>query len=203
MWVNKVPWSESTDPDFEQFYTCESGVRAGLKNIATLIKDGANTPETLLNEYAPASDNNDPESYAKDVANAIGIDVSDSIDLSNRNTVFAMAKGFIERENGAAASWVTDDIINEGINETEFFFSAIIKQKTIMEFLKKWYNWVAIILITFGGLITFFPQILRKLSRNFKTQKYIKWTAYALIPFGVVFFFYEYIVEFIETKITK
>lgn len=68
---------------FVKFDTPENGQRAHRKLIANQIKAGFDTPLQWASRYAPAGDgNNDPQAYAKAVADGLGIGINDKIPLS-------------------------------------------------------------------------------------------------------------------------
>ncbi|WP_347270349.1 hypothetical protein [Rhizorhabdus histidinilytica] len=68
---------------FVRFDTPENGQRAHRKLIANQIKAGFDTPIAWANRYAPAGDgNNDPQAYARAVADGLGIGVNDKIPLT-------------------------------------------------------------------------------------------------------------------------
>lgn len=67
-WRGKRPLEENTDGSFEQFDTLKNGIRAALINIRTYIKKyRLNTPQTIIQRWAPAADGNDTNAYVKRV----------------------------------------------------------------------------------------------------------------------------------------
>lgn len=53
-WQGKVPFSQSTDPIFEQFYTYAQGVRVMIYELKNnYINDGFNTIDKILRRYDP------------------------------------------------------------------------------------------------------------------------------------------------------
>lgn len=63
-WLGKVPYSSSTDKEFEQFKTMRYGIRAGIILFKNYIKKGYDTPYRILRRFAPPSEN-DVVSYLK------------------------------------------------------------------------------------------------------------------------------------------
>lgn len=56
-WLGALPESQNTDPRFLQFDTMEHGIRAGLILIRNYIRQGHNTPERIINRFAPSTEN--------------------------------------------------------------------------------------------------------------------------------------------------
>lgn len=57
-WLGRVPFSDSTDVDFEQFKTMRYGLRAGIILLRNYIRNGVDTPFKIINKFAPPRENN-------------------------------------------------------------------------------------------------------------------------------------------------
>lgn len=56
-WVGKIPVSQNTDCEFEQFYEWRYGVRAMIKLLQNYIASGHNTISKIVSRYAPSTEN--------------------------------------------------------------------------------------------------------------------------------------------------
>jgi hypothetical protein len=85
--IREVKDGKITD-GFAKYNTLDEGLEAInglLGRYAT--KHNIDTPIALTKRYAPAADNNNPERYAKHIADHLGLDnVNDKIDLTDPNT---------------------------------------------------------------------------------------------------------------------
>jgi len=80
-WVGQIGEDEG---GFSIFDSTEDGMRAGDILLNTYGRDhGIDTLSGLTERFAPASDDNDPVSYANYLSDAMGIEVDETIDLSN------------------------------------------------------------------------------------------------------------------------
>ena len=102
-WKGKVPVSENTDGAFEQFTTMAYGFRAALKNLQSYInKYNCNTIQAIVNKWAPASDGNNPTSYASRVANTTGYAVTQTVTANDKEKLCKIAYAMAIVENGSA-----------------------------------------------------------------------------------------------------
>lgn len=102
-WKGKVPTSENTDGAFEQFTTMAYGFRAALKNLQSYIsKYHCNTIEKIINKWAPASDGNNPTSYAASVAKTTGFSLTETICEGEREKLCKIVFAMAIVENGSA-----------------------------------------------------------------------------------------------------
>lgn len=83
---------------FEQFDTPEHGLRAGLKLIRNHINNGDDTLTSLINRWAPQSDNNNPTQYAQAVSSATGIPVDAKLNPSDAKQLTSVAKAMAKQE---------------------------------------------------------------------------------------------------------
>ena len=118
--ISKADWQGKVgnDGEFEIFDTPEMGARAMAKLLTNYQRrHGLKTVNSIINRWAPSSDNNDPVGYAKRVANSIGVDPDEEIDLrSNPELLRNMMSHMINVEGGRGANkYFTNDIIDSGI----------------------------------------------------------------------------------------
>ena len=112
-WKGKVPFSQSTDTHFEQFTELRYGIRAMMRDLISDIKKGKNTIQAIINEYAPAFENNTVV-YINSVADALGISKTAPVELSE-DVILALAKIITRIENGKDAALATDKDYNDAI----------------------------------------------------------------------------------------
>jgi hypothetical protein len=117
-----------TDGKFVIFKDIAWGVRAWATNYYSQItKHGVSTLREYISGYAPASDQNAPDSYTQSVADYAGVDPDGSIP-QDTETVKKILRGQIIVENGSEqAALVTDDDINEGFTLLSSKVSAFFK----------------------------------------------------------------------------
>ena len=98
-WRGKVQPSRNTDGAFEQFDTIENGLRAALINIRTYInKYHCNTPQTIIQRWAPATDGNNTRAYIAKVCELTSLAPGRIIRFAERSTVCRLvwAMTFVE-----------------------------------------------------------------------------------------------------------
>lgn len=106
-WGGEIPHSQSTSTKFEQYTELRWGIRAMMRNIITKINKGNNTINGIITSWAPASDNNDTNSYINTVVSVLGLNRLAVIEPTEE-VVVALAKIITRVENGSKASLVTD-----------------------------------------------------------------------------------------------
>ena len=57
-WLGKIPFSQSTDVEFEQFKVMKYGLRAGIILLRNYIRKGYDTPWRIIRRFAPPIENN-------------------------------------------------------------------------------------------------------------------------------------------------
>lgn len=98
-WRGKRPAQQNTDGAFEQFDTLLNGLRAALINIRTYInKYHCNTPQTIIQRWAPASDGNNTRAYVAKVCELTSFAPGRIIRFAERTTVCRLvwAMAFVE-----------------------------------------------------------------------------------------------------------
>lgn len=115
-WRGKVPNKENTDRKFEQFRDTDGvpgivwGIRAMMMDVwGDIKKDGKNTLNKLIPEYAPSHENN-TKAYIKTLSQNIGIGPDDKLVVSQK-TLCALAKWISRVENGG--HWLTNQQIEQ------------------------------------------------------------------------------------------
>lgn len=95
--AKSLPGYRGSDGRFAIFETPEDGVNAGVKLLESYAGRGVVTPSQVINRWAPPSDNNPTQAYAKYVADRLGIGVNDPIPAERRSEAFQAINEF---ENG-------------------------------------------------------------------------------------------------------
>lgn len=88
------------DGEFVIFDSPESGVRALAKNLQSYGRQGYDSIEKIINRWAPPNEN-DTKSYIDSVVAATGIPATQSLDLSNPDTLSALAQAISFHETGS------------------------------------------------------------------------------------------------------
>lgn len=102
-WKGKVPAAENTDGAFEQFTTMAYVFRAALKNLQSYIsKYHCDTIQSIVTKWAPASDGNNPTTYAARVARTTGYAVTTQIASTDKEKLCRIAYAMAFVENGSA-----------------------------------------------------------------------------------------------------
>jgi hypothetical protein len=79
------------DGSFCKFTDQSSGARAMVKLVLNKVRQGYNTVSKLINNYAPAADNNNPASYAHIVASALQVSPDAPLSVDDREFIAAVA----------------------------------------------------------------------------------------------------------------
>uniref|UniRef100_UPI0040747586 Gp29 n=1 Tax=Escherichia phage TaxID=3102713 RepID=UPI0040747586 len=100
--VSKDQWEGMTGDDgaFVTFDSPESGVRALGKNLLSYGRQGYDSIEKIINRWAPPNEN-DTKAYIDSVVAATGIPATQSLDLSNQDTLSALAQAISFHETGS------------------------------------------------------------------------------------------------------
>lgn len=100
-WQGKVPFAQSTDNAFEQFFAYKWGIRAMVKDLQNDFRvDGRKTIAALIAAYAPSSEN-DTSTYIQNVSSWTGI-APTAILPDTKGTWKALAIAMARKENGRA-----------------------------------------------------------------------------------------------------
>ena len=100
--VSKDQWEGATGDDgaFVTFDTPDSGVRALAKNLMSYGRQGYDSIEKIINRWAPPNEN-DTQSYINSVVAATGIPATQSLDLSDPDTLSSLAQAISFHETGS------------------------------------------------------------------------------------------------------
>lgn len=100
--VSKDQWEGMTGDDgaFVTFDSPESGVRALGKNLLSYGRQGYDSIEKIINRWAPPNEN-DTQAYIDSVVAATGIPATQSLDLSNPDTLSSLAQAISFHETGS------------------------------------------------------------------------------------------------------
>ena len=98
---------------FCRFYSMEYGVRAAAKTLRSYFSVGWSTCTLIAEHWAPASDGNDPVTYAKALANAAGVQIEDRMD-ANEATIQTLVTAIFVMEG--THRWVSDAEIVAGVS---------------------------------------------------------------------------------------
>ncbi len=107
-WQGEV--KPGTDPGFEQFENMVYGLRALMIDVIGDMREGKNTLRKLINEFAPASENN-TTAYVQSVSKYLGIG-PDVVLNESETLIKKLIRGIVMVENGKAHTYVTDADIN-------------------------------------------------------------------------------------------
>ncbi|MHB8387523.1 MAG: structural protein [Thermoplasmataceae archaeon] len=92
--------SDQPDHDFCTFILPKYGIRAIMVIINTYNdKYGIDNVEGLIDRWAPSNENNS-DSYVKDVCDRLSIGPKEFIDVKNVETLAKLTKAIIHHENG-------------------------------------------------------------------------------------------------------
>jgi hypothetical protein len=90
------------DGSFCQFTSPLYGIRAMHVNFNTYFeKYGLNTVQQIISRWAPAADHNNTAAYIANVCNSMGVSATQTLDLTNEQTMMALIHAVIMQENGS------------------------------------------------------------------------------------------------------
>lgn len=107
-----IPWEgildrekQNAEQRAENTFVVFSGPWWGIRAIAKILlnyqtRHGLDTVHKIIDRWAPAGDSNEPERYARFVANHIGVHPHDPIDVTDYTTMLNLAQGIVWYENG-------------------------------------------------------------------------------------------------------
>lgn len=98
---------------FAVFNSMGEGVAALYRQLQLYMKRGVNTIESIVNKYAPASDNNNVAAYIQQLVGATGKAAGDQLSGDDQGTIFKLMRGIINHENGKG--YLSDSDIMGGI----------------------------------------------------------------------------------------
>jgi len=94
--TREQPGYQGSDGRFGRFDTMDNGIAAADRLLQSYAGRGLNTPQAIINRWAPAGDgNNNPAAYATTVARALNVEPSAALDMNDpavrRRLIDAMA----------------------------------------------------------------------------------------------------------------
>ncbi len=108
-WKGKIPFSESKDKRFEQFFKAWYGYRALIITLRSYyFKHKLTTVRAMINRWAPSAENN-TSAYIDYVSQILGAD-SDQELTWNQPTVFKLVYAIEHHENGQSV--ITRDLFD-------------------------------------------------------------------------------------------
>lgn len=102
--ARSLPGYAGTDGKFAKFASLDDGNAAIDRLLQSYGNRGINTPNAIINRWAPPSDNNPTQTYAANVAKALGVDPNAPLDLNNPAVLSQIRGAITKQENGAVAS---------------------------------------------------------------------------------------------------
>lgn len=100
-YARSLPGYAGSDGRFAIFDSPDAGGQAKTRLLGSYINRGFNTPASIINRWAPPSDNNPTEAYADYVARRAGIGVNDQV---TQEQIPLIAQAISEFENGNTAN---------------------------------------------------------------------------------------------------
>ncbi|MCR2795512.1 hypothetical protein NQ094_05610 [Enterobacter kobei] len=85
---------------FAVFESMQHGIAALYKQLQIYFKKGINTLSSIVKTYAPASDNNNVDSYISALTKATGKGANEVLDSGDTATIARLMKGIVDHENG-------------------------------------------------------------------------------------------------------
>ena len=100
-WQGKLIGTDKRDSVFEEFTTLEYGYRALLITLRTYIqKYRLHTLRQIITRWAPPEDNNDTESYIRQVSKYTGIPIGAYLGFDDEAKLTKLAYAISRVENG-------------------------------------------------------------------------------------------------------
>ncbi len=102
LWVGKLPYTEQSDREFEQFGSMAYGLRAAMGLLTRYHRDYALAHVSqIVRRWAPAADDNNVEAYTKFVeAQMTGILGTDGFVPATRRALYALVTAMSRMESG-------------------------------------------------------------------------------------------------------
>lgn len=95
--AQSLPGYAGSDGRFAVFESAEAGAQAAPRLLQSYVSRGFNTPNKIINRWAPPSDNNPTADYAQYVAQRVGIGPDDVV---TEDQIPLIAQAISEFENG-------------------------------------------------------------------------------------------------------
>lgn len=113
-WVGKIPYSQSQDTHFEQFFELRYGIRALMRDIYNdVTRKNKGSVIELITEFAPEFENN-TSAYINTVIKTVGFNVIGEL---TQEKMIALCKAIVLVENSPSYSkYISDKDYNDAIS---------------------------------------------------------------------------------------
>lgn len=112
-WQGRLPQDKAIEDRFERFESPEMGIRALARLLITYQdRHGLDTVAEYLARYAPTVEN-DTSAYVRRVADDLGVDPDEQIDVHEYPTMRALVVAIIAHENAGYA--YPDAVVDKGL----------------------------------------------------------------------------------------
>lgn len=102
--AQSLPGYAGSDGTFARFDTHEAGRSAQQRLLASYGQRGFNTVKSIIDRWAPPSDNNPTRSYIDFVARKLGVSPRETLDMQNPQVLAALADAIQQFEGGGPAA---------------------------------------------------------------------------------------------------
>jgi len=102
--ARQLPGYVGNDGRFAKFASLDDGNAAMERLLQSYGQRGFNTPESIINRWAPPSDNNPTQAYAGNVAKALGVQPNAALDMNNPAIRQQIMKAITLQENGPSVN---------------------------------------------------------------------------------------------------
>lgn len=116
--ARSLPGYKGSDGRFAVFDSPEAGRVAQERLLGSYGARGINTVSKVINRWAPPSDNNPTEGYIAFVAQRLGVDPNQPLNLQDQGVARKLASAIEEFEGGGASASNKPEVVRAGVNET-------------------------------------------------------------------------------------
>lgn len=102
--AKSLPGYKGSDGRFAIFETPQAGQAAQGALLQSYGQRGLNTVQAIIGRWAPPSDGNPTDNYAKFVASKLGVSPSQPLDMNNPQVLQALSGAIAEFENGGQSA---------------------------------------------------------------------------------------------------
>lgn len=109
-----IEWEGQIDSEDEQTFAVFSAPWWGLRAIAKILttyyrKHHLDTPNKIISRWAPSSDDNPEQAYALFIANRLGVNPDDQLEVDDYKIMKQLMQAIVQFENGTDPySWEYD-----------------------------------------------------------------------------------------------
>ena len=112
--ARSLPGYAGSDGRFARFETPDAGAQAAPRLLQSYIQRGFNTPASIVNRWAPPSDNNPTQQYAEYVARRVGVGLNDPV---GPDQIPLLAQAISEFENGNTVNLTAGPVSQQQMQE--------------------------------------------------------------------------------------